>query len=112
MDQFDQYIENTTQQCLTSPMISSLPEDQKSAMAQKIKEHFVNIILLTTLDNLTDDQFVQIKDLQPTDPVLGEKLEEFSSQMPFLAQAIQDKIDADAVYIGQNGQLPPQTNPE
>lgn len=108
MDQFDQYIEDTTNKCLASPSLASLPEDQKAEMAQKIKEHFVNIILLTTIDNLTDDQFVQIKDLQPSDPVLGEKLEEFSSQMPFLAQAVQDKLDEDSNYIQQNGQLPPQ----
>ena len=107
-NQFDQYIEDTANKCLTSPSFASLPEPQKTEMAQKIKEHFVNLILLTTMDNLTDDQFVQIKDLQPSDPILGEKLEEFSSQMPFLAQAIQDKIDQDAQFIQQNGQLPSQ----
>src|SRR5438045_786252 len=98
MDQFDQAIENMTTECLASPALASLPENQKQEMAQKIREHFVNIILLTTLDNLTDEQFVQIKDLQPQDPVLGEKLSQFSSQMPFLAQAVQEKLDEDAKY--------------
>ena len=107
-NQFDQYIEQATSQCLAASAFSALPEDQKSQMADKIKEHFYNDVLTTTLDNLTDEQFVAIKDLPPQDPVLEQKLEEFSAEMPFLAQAIQEKIDQDASYIQQNGQLPPQ----
>lgn len=106
--QFNQFIEQSVSQCINSPVFSSLTGDQKAEMIQKITEHFYNLILTTTLDNLTDEQFVQIKDLTPKDPVLEQKIEEFSSEMPFLAQAIEDQIDKDSKYIQQNGQLPPQ----
>lgn len=109
MDQQNQFasgIEQQVSECLNAPSLSSLPEDQKSQMADKIREHLYNVILTTTFDNLTDEQFVAVKDLQPQDPVLAQKLEEYSAQIPFLAQAIQEKIDQDSEYIKQNGQLP------
>lgn len=107
-NQFDTYIQQKVNECLNTPSFASLPQDQKSQMADKISEHFYNVILTTTFDNLTDEQFVAVKDLQPQDPVLAQKLEEYSAQMPFLAQAIQEKLDQDSEYIKQNGQLPPQ----
>lgn len=110
-NQFDQYIEQAASKCLAAPSLVSLSEEQKQQMLQKIKEHFYNIILTTTFDNLTDEQFVQVKDLGPQDPLLAQKIEEFSSQMPFLAQAVQDKIDADSKYIEQTGQIPALNNP-
>ncbi len=105
-NKFDQYIDQAITQLLESS--SHLDENQKKQMGDKIRKHFYNLILTTTLDNLTDEQFLAIKDLAPEDPILAQKLEEFSQEIPFLAENIQEKIDKDLEYMKQNSQIPPQ----
>lgn len=106
--QITQVIGGMVNDCLSSPAFGNLPEDQKQSLAEQIRKHLYTQILFTVIDNLTDEQFAQIQGLQPDNPLLQQKIEEFTSTMPYLLNDIEDKLKADVEYIKQNGQLPPQ----
>lgn len=106
MNQFEEYIEKLVQNCLNSSTFASLPQDQREAQAEQIRDHFNNVILDTTIDNLSSEQLQQLQGLTPDNPVLTQKIEEFTSTMPTLLPEIEDKLNKNCQYIQQTGQLP------
>lgn len=103
MDQKIQaYIESLVLEVLQSPNMANLPEDQKNAQAEKIRNHLNNVVLDTVIDKLTPDQLNQIKDLPAESPQMADRLEQFSSQIPFLITDIEKKLNEEAQNIKQN----------
>lgn len=103
MDQKIQaYIESLALEVLQSPNMANLPEDQKNAQAELIRNHLNNIVLDTVIDKLTPDQLNQIKDLPAESPQMADKLEQFSSQIPFLITEIERRLNEETEKLKQN----------
>lgn len=65
------------------PNFSGLAQEQKSTIAEKLRDLFNTTILDTLIDNLTPAQLDQIKDIPADSPQMEDKLEEFASHTPF-----------------------------
>lgn len=103
MDQkINSYIESLVLEVLQSNDFVSLSDDQKSKLAEKLRDHFNNVVLDTVIDKLTPQQLQMIKDLPADSPQMAEKIEEFSSQIPFLVTDIEKNLTGEAEEIKRN----------
>lgn len=103
MDQkINSFLEGLVLEILQSPQFASLPEDQKNAQIEKIRNQLNNIVLDTVIDKLTPDQLQQIQDLPAESPEMTDRLEEFSSQIPFLITEIERRLNEETEKLKQN----------
>lgn len=102
--QFIQTIDKLVQDCLSAPSLATLSPEQRQVMEKQIRNHLYTQILFVMVDNLTEDQFAQIKDLDPQNPEMEEKIEQFTQTMPFLLEDIEKKLNEEVLKIKQNPQ--------
>ena len=103
MDQkINSFIESLILDVLQSPRFAPLPEDQKQQVAEKLRDHLNNVIFDTVIDRLTPDQLQTLKDIPMHSPQMTEKIEEYSSQIPFLSTTIEDALAKEVENIKQN----------
>lgn len=96
------YIESFVLGVLNLPNFVSLTEDQKANLAEKLRGKFYDVILTTTVDNLTDEQVLQLQNIPANSAEMEKKLEEFSSTLPHLASEIERKLNEEYQKIKQN----------
>lgn len=101
----DIYIEARILEVLQIPSYSKMPEDQKVAVAEKLRELFSTVILDTLIDSLSESQLDQIKDLPADSPQMEDKIEEFASQTPFLITKFEDALNAKVAEVKNNPAL-------
>lgn len=104
-EKINAYLESLVTEALNSPMFSSLAEDQKASLAGKIRTRLNGVIIDMVVDNLTDEQFNAIKDFPPDSVEMEDKIEEYASGMPDLAQNLEEKLNQEISEIKQNPQL-------
>lgn len=105
MDQkINAYLESLVTEVLNSPMFSSLAEDQKASLAEKIRTRLNGVVIDMVVDNLTDEQFNAIKDFPPDSVEMEDKIEEYASGMPDLAEKLEEKLNQEISEIKQNPQ--------
>lgn len=103
MDQkINAYIESLVSVALTSSAMANLGEDQKGTQAEKIRNYLSNIVLDTVIDRLTTEQLLEIQNLEVSSPQMADKLEEFSSQIPFLINDIEKRLHEETENLKQN----------
>ena len=106
MDQkINAYLESLVLEILQIPQFAKLPDEQKNTVAQKIREYLNGTIIDMVIDRLTPEQLNAIKDLPARSPEMEDKIEEFTSTMPLLAQDMEGKINQTVSDIKQNPQL-------
>jgi len=106
MDQkINDFIENKVAEILASAMYVNLPENQKSALAPKIRSYLNSVITDTMIDGMTTEQLNAVKDLPADSQEMEDKIEEFATTMPFLAQDIEEKLDQAVSDIKQKPQV-------
>lgn len=103
--QFIQTIDKLVQECLNAPLMTALSAEQRQVMEKQIRNHLYTQALFAMVDNLTEDQFAQIKDLDPQNPEMETKIEQFTQTMPFLLEDIEKKLNEEALKIKQNPQV-------
>lgn len=96
------YIENFVQDILNLPQFASLPQDQKETLEENLRGKFYDVVLDTTIDNLTDEQVLQLENIPPDSPQMRQKIEEFTSTLPYLAKEIENKLTQAHQQLKQN----------
>lgn len=107
-ENIEQYLDNLVAECLQAPAVAVLPQEEKSAFAQQIRDHFYQVALEVLVDKLTEEQFKQIENLDPLSPEMVEKIQILSAQVPGLAGDLEKKLQQDVEFIKQNSKLPQQ----
>lgn len=102
--QFIQTIDKLVQDCLSAPSLTALSVEQRQMIEKQIRNHLYTQALFVMVDNLTEDQFAQIKDLDPQNPEMETKIEQFTQTMPFLLEDIEKKLNEEVLKIKQNPQ--------
>lgn len=104
-EKINAYLESLVAELLNSPMFSSLAEDQKASLAEKIRTRLNGLIIDMVVDNLTQEQFNAIKDILPGSVEMENKIEEYASGMPDLAEKLEEKLNQEISEIKQKPQL-------
>lgn len=104
MDQaFEEFIEKLVSECLQSSKFAYLPPKEKKDMAEKLRNHFYNMTLNTLIDQLSSDQIVQIRALDPKDPKMEKLMSEFAACIPGFATVLEDKLTIEMDQILKTG---------
>lgn len=101
-----QFLDNLVNKCLSSPVFSSLPEDEKGKVKEKLKNHFYNITFDLLVDNLNEQQLNQVKDLDAESEEMADKLQLFATQIPGFIFTLEQKLKDEAAKISQTGHVP------
>ncbi|KKR80516.1 MAG: hypothetical protein UU73_C0002G0054 [Candidatus Daviesbacteria bacterium GW2011_GWA1_41_61] len=102
----DEYIDGLVTQVLSSPAFNMVSLQQQEEMNNKLYNHFYQVILDTTIDNLNEEQISQLEALDPESPQMEEKISLFAAQIPGLAQVLEQKLNEEVAKIKQTGQIP------
>jgi hypothetical protein len=103
---FEQYIENMVKECLSMDKFMYLPEAQRQQLADQLRDLFYNTTINTLIDQLNEEQLTQIQDLNPEDPILDQKLQEFAATTPGFYETLEGVFRAKLNTILQTGQIP------
>ena len=103
---FESFVENLVTECLKLDKFSYLNEQQKKELVSKLRDHFYQLTIETLIDQLSDEQLLEIKDLEPEDPALAQKFEKFAAEIPGFAVVLEDTLKKESDKILQTGQLP------
>lgn len=93
MVNFIDTIETSILEILETGQFAKLSADQKTQLAQKLNDHFYNLLIEVIVDNLTYEQLVTLKNLPLDTPELVNKLSEYSNQIPFLQLQLEDRLE-------------------
>lgn len=96
------YLESLVLEILQIPEFVKLSDEQKSRVAEKLRDHLNNVILDTVIDKLTPEQITSIKDIPADSSQMEEKMEEFTSTMPFLIKDLEVRLDQKVSEIKKN----------
>lgn len=101
----DIYIEARVLEVLSLPSFSQMPQEQKTTIAEKLRDLFNTVILDTLIDSLSAEQLDQIKDISPESPQMEDKIEEFASQIPFLITKFENALNVKVAEVKNNPAL-------
>lgn len=96
------YFESLVLEVLQIPEFVSLNDEQKEKLAEKLRDHFNNIIIDMILDKLTAQQLNRIKDIPADSPEMIERLEEFATTSPFLITDMEKRLTEEVSKIKEN----------
>lgn len=99
------YLDSLVTEVLSSPLYAQIPQDQRSAWVEKINNYLNGVVTDTVIDSLTAEQINTIKDLPPDSQEMEDKIEEFASTQPLLAQDIEEQLNQAVAGIKQNPKL-------
>lgn len=103
MDQkTNSYIESLILEVLQMNEFANFSDEQKSKVGEKLRDNFNNVVWDTTVDKLTPQQLQMIKDIPVGSSQMEEKIEEFSSQIPFLITEIEKNLTSEVEKIKSN----------
>ena len=103
---FEEYIENLVNECLQSAKFAYLPEKERQEFAQKLRDYFYNITINSFIDQISEEQFTRIKDLDFKTPEAQQKIAEMSASIPGFAFALEDKLKKEMDKILRDGKIP------
>lgn len=106
MDQkINAYLDSLVLEVLNSPMFANLPEDQKTSLSEKINDYLNAVIIGAIIDRLNPEQLNVIKSLNPQSIEMESKIEQYASQIPLLADELEEKLNQAVANIKQNPQI-------
>lgn len=103
--QIEAYLESLVSEVLQSPALVNYTSQQKNEYAQKLRDHFNNMIFDAVLDQMTPEQLNSIKDIPMESPEFPQKIEEISAQIPQLSQVLEKRLAQEAQAIKNNPQV-------
>ncbi len=101
----DIYIEARVLEVLQIPSYFQMSDEQKTTIAEKLRDLFNTVVLDTLIDSLSASQLDQIKDIPAESPQMEDKMEEFASQIPFLITKFEDGLNAKVAEVKNNPAL-------
>ena len=103
---FNDFIENLVSECLQSTKFAYLSENEKNQLAQKLRDYFYNITINSFIDQISDEQFTRIKDLDFKSKEVLEKIAQISASIPGFAFVVEDKLKKEMDNILRDGKIP------
>ncbi len=103
---FEEFIENLVNECLQSAKFAYLPEKERQEFAQKLRDYFYNVTINSFIDQISDEQFTRIKDLDFKSKEVLEKIAQISASIPGFAFVVEDKLKKEMGQILETGQIP------
>lgn len=103
---FEDYLENLVNECLQGASFAYLPPREKKDIEDKLRDHFYNVTIATFIDQLSDDQAREIKDLDFKTPQAQQKIAETSASIPGFAFVLEDKLKQEMDNILKTGIIP------
>lgn len=103
---FEEFIENLVNECLHTAKFAYLPEKERQEFAKKLRDYFYNITINSFIDQISDEQFTQIKDLDFKSKEAQEKMAQISASIPGFAFALEDKLKKEMDIILRDGKIP------
>ena len=88
----EEYLQSLASEILALPALKHLNSDQRDEYTQKIKNHFSGLILQTALNRMTQEQIEDLQTNLQNPDVLEQKIEEYSAQIPGLADDIEARL--------------------
>ncbi len=107
-EKIEQYINRLIQDCLNSPKLNLTSPDQKEEMGAKIRNYFNAVVFDTLIENLTNEQLLQIKDLDLKSPEAEIKMAELAASVPGFILLIDEQLKQKSRQIFETGQIPVQ----
>jgi|SRR3989344_6253340 len=92
------FINGLVEKCAANPALADKKED--------LEAYFYRLMIETLIDNLTEDQVNQIKDMDLKSPEAQEKMMLFSAQIPGFIFILDEKLQTDAENIAKSGRIP------
>lgn len=108
-EKINNYLEKLVVQCFEIPAFKNLYGDQRNQVADNLRNHFYNLIIDVTIDNMNEEQFMKVKDLDFNSPEAEDKLIEVSAEIPGLAEMLEERLNQELATIQQTQQIPQQT---
>lgn len=108
----DEYLESLVSECLQAPGVVNLPQEQKDAFAEQVRDYLSQASLEVLVEKLTEEQFSQIENLEPGSPEMVEKIQVLAARVPGLAESLEERFKKDVDYIKQNSRIPEQSSLE
>lgn len=103
--QIQAYLDSLVLEVLQSPALANYTSEQKNEYAEKVRDHFNNVIFDTVLDQMTPEQLNSIKDIPMESPEFPQKIEEISAQIPQLSQVLEKRLGQETEAIKNNPQI-------
>lgn len=103
---FESFIENLVKECLEGAKFAYLPAKEKKGLEEKLRNHFYNVTIKLFLDQISDEQVNEIKDLDFKTKEAQQKISEISASIPGFAFVLEDKLKEEMDKILQTGQIP------
>lgn len=102
----EEYINSLATQCLQTPGIITLSQEQRNAFAERVQDYFSQLTLVVLVDKLNGEQLSQIEHLDPSSPEMAEKIQQLAAQVPGFADDLEKKLQEAVAYIKQNSKIP------
>lgn len=102
----EEHLNNLANRCIASPHFAALSEEEKAKVKIKIQDHFSNIVFDKLVDNLTEEQVNEVKDMDPKDPEMIRKMQLFAAGIPGFIFTLLKKLNDEATRITQTGHVP------
>lgn len=92
------FINSLVIKCMANPIF----KDQK----ENLEKYFYQVMIETLIDNLSQQQIDQVKDLDIKSPKMQQKLQLFAASIPGFIFILDEKLNSEASKISQTGQIP------
>ncbi|PIR98217.1 MAG: hypothetical protein COT89_00720 [Candidatus Colwellbacteria bacterium CG10_big_fil_rev_8_21_14_0_10_42_22] len=86
------YFDSMIAVVLDSSELRGLDEKKKKVLAEKIRDHFDDIVLDTLLNRLTTEQLKDLKESMARPEEMEEKIELYASAMPTFYDDLNDRL--------------------
>lgn len=86
------YLEALVLGILADPSLQNLNPQEKQDYAQKLRDHFSNLMLETAFNRMSNEQIADLKANLQNPQELDKKIEDYSSQIPGLAEDIEIRL--------------------
>lgn len=103
--QIQAYLESLVSEVLQSHALVNYTSQQKNEYAQKLRDHFNNVIFDIVLDQMTPEQLNSIKDIPMESPEFAQKIEEISAQIPSLSQVLEKRLAQETHALKNNPKI-------
>ena len=97
MEGVENYIENKTEEIISSPSFQNIEEEKKKSLRKKINTHLNRMVIETFVNRLDERDARRLTNLIKNSPEKAKKeLDKLAASTPDLAKDLEQRIDKEA----------------
>jgi hypothetical protein len=101
-----EFINSKVDDCLNAESFSSLGQEEKDSIKQKLTDHLYKVVIKTIISNLGQEELDELLKLDLESVEAEEKFEQFAAGSPGNIEKINETINKEVESIKQSGQVP------